>query len=231
MRNLLWKDYIGASKSENTLEYYKKLYGSVDGASKVIEYHLREKEVSSLEGLYGTVEAIDDMVFGQFIIAERALASGLEPYEALSALAVAVVRPIDDKEYDNTDRAKELQHADDLREHDAAEILKAIEEYTVIRDVFIKDTYKGVFYIENEETEDDEVIDKETESEPKTMEEHFSNNWYWYNIVRVLANEVIWEYERIYMTPMSQIAPEMAFRRHKDIVEEIQRKRNEMLSK
>lgn len=221
MRTLTWREYLGSLDAEDESAYYTELYGDVDKARIIVNHNLKNKNILGLKGLFNTVDSIDKMPFGQFIMAESALSSGHSNSDALRMLANAVIRPIGDKEFDNTDDKKEEIHQSQLLVFDAIEILNEIDMYIVIRNEFIKEKYAGVFYKkDSEETDNNEY----EESALEAAEANFSKQWYWYNIIRVLANENIMEYENILMMKMQDIAPELAFRRQRQIIEEIREK-------
>ena len=231
MVNLSWGSYLEALKSEDSLAYYANKYGNEDIAKKVIDYHMVTKELVGISDRFNLVSDINTIPFGQFIMAEKALSSGLEKADAMYGLSLAVIRPLSDKEFDNTDVSKEEANTDDIINYDAAEILNTLEEYVQLRDEFVNTTYNGVFYaaVDKEESGED-VKEIDEEDDEKTPEELFSSQWYWYSIVRSLAGESIWNYERILMTTMGDIAPELAYRRHKQIIEDAAQRRRDALN-
>jgi len=230
MVNLLWRDYIKAIESGDAMSYYSTIYGSEEIALVVVDYWMNQYKPLGLDGMFNLVESINTMPFGQFIAGETALTSGFDKHKALEILSLTVLRPIEDVEFDNTDRVKEARHVEDVMNTQAAEVLNEIEKYVGIRDTFVNNTYAGVFYqIQNEVVEEEE--DKSEYTADDTMEEQFSKQWYWYAIIRTLANEVMWDYERVMMTPMNIVAPELAYKRHRQIVEEIREKRRNILNK
>ena len=230
MRNLLWKDYLQALSSDDTVGYYTKKYGSIESAGTIVDYHMNIKEKYGLKGVYRLISDINDIPFGQFIAMEKALSSGLDKHEALEILSIYVLRPIKDVIFDNTDVLKESEHVASIMEYDAAEVLYEVERYVEMRDKYVNETYNGVFYIPNRK-EDNEEDSEDNDKEELTTDEKFSKTWYWYNIVRALAHEIIWDYERVLMTPMSLVAPELARNRHYQLVEEEHEKRRQMLNK
>ena len=70
---------------------------------------------------------------------------------------------------------------------------------------------------------------EEEEEEKKELvgEDLFYNQWYWYNIVRTLAQEDIRRYEEIYMMKMNIILPEMSFLAQKSKIEKMNQRKME----
>ena len=76
--------------------------------------------------------------------------------------------------------------------------------------------------------------DKETEEEEveeKTSDMIFSQQWYWYSIVRMLANEDVTKYSQIYMLPMSTVLPEMSYLAQKTKIESAKQRQEQALRK
>ena len=65
-----------------------------------------------------------------------------------------------------------------------------------------------------------EVEDEEDEDEVSTpIDSSFNQQWYWYSIVRSLAQEDIRRYEEIYMLKMNTVLPEMSYLAQRNKVE------------
>ena len=91
--------------------------------------------------------------------------------------------------------------------------------------VLFKD-FAGVFYDSKEDEEEEE--DEQTE---KTSEKLFQSQWYWYSIVRMLAQEDVRRYAEIYMLPMNTVLPEMSYLAQKNKIEDANRRQSEALRK
>jgi len=92
--------------------------------------------------------------------------------------------------------------------------------------VLFKD-FAGVFY---DLKEDDEEQEEEEQGE-KTSEMLFQSQWYWYSIVRMLAQEDIRRYAEIYMLPMGSVLPEMSYLAQKNKIDDANRRQSEALRK
>lgn len=225
MQLLTWKEYLGAMASTDVLAYYTKLYGNYAKAAAIVNYNMNERAVVGIDNHFSLIRDINKIVFGQFISAERALTSGLPNHIALDLLAKAVIRPKGDKVFDNTDENKESLLESMIYYSEASEILSEIEKYTELRNDFINVKYNGVFYLPNrEKIAEQESEEQDVPTAQETAEKNFEKQWYWYSIVRSLANEDISRYEEILMTEMGVIAPELAYKRHKQIIEEAREK-------
>ena len=64
-----------------------------------------------------------------------------------------------------------------------------------------------------------EENETENKEESSTDESLFSQQWYWYSVVRMLANEDITKYDDIYMLKMSIVMPEMSYLAQKNKIE------------
>jgi hypothetical protein len=85
-----------------------------------------------------------------------------------------------------------------------------------------------VFY---EVPDEDEEEQEEEDVEQKTSESLFRQQWYWYSIVRTLANEDVTKYEQIYMLKMSTVLPEMSYLAQKDKIDGANRRKEQALNK
>ena len=222
-----WKQYLESVAYEDPIEYFKEQY---DGSEKIARLAVILAGLPSdadLSERYNIITNIDEIPFGQFIACERAVSMGLPMQEALKILAQNVLRPKSDEEFDNTDPIKEQKHLDMLDEEAAADITSVLNKFSSLRKNYVHRTYNGVFYKEYQEPSEDE----EEDDTPPTAEERYAKNWYWYVIMREIANQDIFRYEQVLMLPMSVITPELAYRRHTQRMEEIERKRNEQLNR
>lgn len=223
-----WEDYLIAIKREDPLDYYTEIYGSRNIAQLAVIIESKKEIENDLDERYRVITNIDDMVFGQFISAEKAITAKEEKIIGMELLSYAIIRPLQDIEFDNTDTEKEIKLIKSIRDEDAFVILNELQKYAGLRKRYVHGKYNGVFYkIYNGEDDDD---DDDPTEEDLTAEVKFSNEWYWYVIMRSLALEDMDRYEQILMTKMSEIAPELAFRRQRDIIEDARRRRQEQIN-
>ena len=233
IQELTFRDYLAASDAKEQMDYYINLFGDVETAMVMITYHLKTKTPRGLGGVFKTIKDVSDMTFGQFISAEVVLSSGNNSVENIKKLATIIIRPLDEEYYSNDDEEAEKALEETILNYDAREIVEEIERFKDIRDKFIKEKYRGVFYMvdrENKELTEEEVSGKNKE------QDEFVKQWYWYAITRRLAEENIVirqdtsvsKFENALNTKMSFVAPDIAYNRHKQILEEIEEKKRKM---
>jgi len=92
------------------------------------------------------------------------------------------------------------------------------------RDKILFNDFAGVFY---EKPEEDDIED----AEEAVAKDKFSQQWYWYNIVRMLSGEDIHRYEKTYMLPMNVVLPEMSFLAQKNKIESARQRQSEAMRK
>lgn len=170
---------------------------------------------------------IEDMVFGQFIMAEQILTgkAGLNNHTADLELAKLIIRPIEDGVFDNEDGHKEIANEQDLMSYDVREVYYVLERFVKRRNKTMFEDYSGVFYDPKEEEEEEEegTINQEAPN--------FHQQWYYYSLVRMLANEDITKYDEIYMLPMKAVLPEMSYLSQKRKIEAAEQRKQQALSK
>ena len=220
-----WIDYV---ESNGDLEsHLLSKYSNIEVGSIIRLFNSRKPLL--LDAKFNLVSSIGNMVFGQFIMAERALTTMDNHYESLRELANSIIRPLEDSVFDNTDDGKELLLRAEIMDEKAKDVLEECNRYSDIRNKFVKEDFAGVFYKsdkeEEEEDEDEDDIDDES------FEAKFSRDWYWYTIVNSLASDDILKHEAIYMMKMRDVAPHLAYLRMKGIIDYKQRKAEEMASK
>jgi hypothetical protein len=169
---------------------------------------------------------VEDMVFGQFIMVEQILTgkAGLSGYQSDLELAKLVIRPVEDAVFDNEDGHKEIANEEDILSYDVREVYYVLERFTKRRNKTMFEDYSGVFYDPKEELEEEEgsVPDEGP---------NFHQQWYYYSLVRMLANEDITKYNEIYMLPMKEVLPEMSYLSQKRKIESAEQRKQEALSK
>ena len=220
-----FKEYI---EGYNDLKkYMSEKYGVVNGLSRINRFEQRAP--FRLDHKFNIVQSIDDMVFGQFIMMERSLTLNKEYNNALYGLATTILRPISDNVFDNTDYEKEIENTEKILNSKAKDVINECVIMSQKRNVYIKETYAGVFYKSSDETQGDE--DEDEPDEIDTLEEKFGRDFYWHALVHALANERFLDHEAILMMKMADVAPHLAFLRMKGLIEYKQRKMREMASK
>jgi len=168
---------------------------------------------------------VEDMVFGQFIMVEQILTgkAGLNSHTSDLELAKLIIRPESDGVFDNEDGHKEISNEEDILSYDVREVYYVLERFTKRRNKTMFEDYSGVFYDPKEEVEDDDTIPDDGPN--------FHQQWYYYSLVRMLANEDITKYNDIYMLPMKEVLPEMSYLSQKRKIEAAEQRKQEALSK
>lgn len=158
-----------------------------------------------------------DLVLGQFIMVEQIL-TGRFKFNDSSAqdleLMTYILRPIDEEYFDNTDQSKEAEHREAILNTPVQDLYNAVNKFLANREKVLFKQFSGVFYA----TPDDVDDDQEEFSTP-TPDELFNQQWYWYSIVRMLAQEDIRRYDEVYMLKMSVVLPEMSYLAQKNKID------------
>jgi len=162
----------------------------------------------------------DELVFGQFMYIEQQITSNVETANKLLNIASYVLRPINDKVFDNEDMDKEESHISNVLSEPCENVLRVVNNYTEERNEYINVKYKGVFYKVRDEEDDDEDDSENVDNE--------DDNLYWYSLVRILSNEVFHDYGKTRMASMMDVAPEVYYLRKEEQKAERERKIEEM---
>jgi hypothetical protein len=141
------------------------------------------------------------MSLTQFILLEHTIKNGFDE----SSIAALIIRPKDEPEFDNTDQEKEEKLMDSIYEEDAVAVSHIIKSMMQNRDYVLFTKFEGVIYNRIEPIEGEE---EEEPDEPDT----FNERWFWYSIVRALANEDLTKFQFVYDMKMSDVLVEMAYR-------------------
>lgn len=151
-----------------------------------------------------------DMVLGQFIMVEQILTGKFDfrdEFDMDVELAAYLLRPKDEIEFDNEDPLKEQQVRKKIMDTPVQDFYSAINKFLLDRERVLFHQFSGVFYeTPDEEEETDEEVD--TSDYNETV---FNQQWYWYSIVRTLAQEDITRFADIYMLKMNVVLPEMSY--------------------
>ena len=174
---------------------------------------------------FNIYEKITDLHLGQFIMLEQLITSN-EKYENRVdndlEIAKLIIRPKHQKEFDNEDLESEKQNTEDILNSDVRNVYGCINKFMKDREYVLFKQFSGVFYNIKDYSEEEEEEKKEL-----VGEDLFYNQWYWYNIVRTLAQEDIRRYEEIYMMKMNIILPEMSFLAQKSKIEKMNQRKME----
>ena len=171
----------------------------------------RVREMSKRYNLYTNIL---HMKLGQFIMLESQIRSKNSRDEVIASL---VIRPKDEDAYDNEDAAREEEITKTLYSEHILDIHSVILSMMLNRDFILFTKFSGVIYnrVENEEEEEEQE-----EGESNTIgDEEFNSQWFWYRIVRDLAQGDIRRFNDIYDLRMSVVMVELSFLAQKSILE------------
>ena len=174
---------------------------------------------------FNIYDNIVDLHLGQFIMLEQTITSNEKyKYKVDNDLDIAklILRPKHQKEFDNEDTEAEKENLEKILDSDVRNVYGCINKFMKDREYVLFKQFSGVFY--NIKDYDEE---EEEEKEALVGEDLFHNQWYWYNIVRTLAQEDIRRYEEIYMLKMNVVLPEMSFLAQKSKIEKMRNKKME----
>ena len=226
---ITYRDYLDAVKSGNVEEYIKGKFGEAEA-----NFHLYRRKPEDLSYGFKVVRDYEkDLTWGQFIAIENLLMRGSKD-EILDKLPCLIIRGENEDIFSNDDPNYEKALCYTIKDLPAGDVINEISNFYDLREAFLSKKYNGVFYKEKEE----ENEDKEEEKKDKKPDpyEQFSSQWYWYVLTRELAidNIVITQdvskskIENALDTRLGLVAPEIAFKRQKGMLEEFEEKKMKM---
>lgn len=171
---------------------------------------------------------VNNLVLGQFIMLEQIITgkTQLPEYQIDLEILKLILRPKHHTLFDNEKQQDEKDNEYKILNTDVLDVYAALNLFLENRNKTLFKDFSGVFYDVNDEEDQEE--DKASE---KTSEMLFQSQWYWYSIVRMLAQEDIRRYPDIYMLPMSTVLPEMSYLAQKNKIEDAQRRQSEAMRK
>ena len=169
------------------------------------------------------------LVLGQFIMLEQII-TGKTKYatDAENDLAIAqlILRPKHHNDFDNENTEDETVNDEAILNTPVEDIYRILTKFLDNREFVLFKQFSGVFY---------EIPDEDEEAEEEkgtaTAEQLFSQQWYWYSMVRMLAQEDITRYSEIYMLKMSTVMPEMSFIAQRSKIESARQRQGEAMRK
>ena len=169
-----------------------------------------------------------ELVLGQFIMLEQIITGKTQfktDAENDLALAQLIMRPKHHKTFDNEDSVVEEQNKNNILNTPAQDVYDVLSTFLKNREFILFKQFSGVFYELPDEDEENE------EGDDPTAEQLFSQQWYWYSMVRMLAKEDITKYEEIYMLKMAVVMPEMSYIAQKNKIESARQRQSEAMSR
>jgi hypothetical protein len=177
--------------------------------------------VRSMSDKFNLYINILSMSLGQFIMLESEIRSSNTSDEKVASL---IIRPKDEKDYDNIDHEREEKILESILGEDVLDVYSVIGSMMLNREYMLFTKFSGVLYNRIEEQEEE---DEEEEKSDKIGEEEFSSQWFWYRIVRELAQGDITRFNDIYDLKMSVVMVELAFLAQKAILENARQRAEE----
>lgn len=171
-------------------------------ADRLDEGSFRVVDASSISERYNVFTDILKMSLTQFILLEYAIKNDFDE----AGIAGLIIRPKDELEFDNTDQDKEEALMSAIYEEDAIAVGYIIKSMMQNRDYVLFTKFEGVIYNKIE------AFDGEEEDEEPGEPDTFNERWFWYSIVRALANEDLTKFQFVYDMKMSDVLVEMAYR-------------------
>ena len=184
--------------------------------SEVYPLNMSWNDSYSVHKKFKTYTDVMELVLGQFIMIEQII-TGKTKFETDSendlAIAQLLIRPKDQEVFDNEDFTLEENNKNKILELPVTEVYSVLKKFLDSREFILFKQFAGVFY----ETPEEDI--SEDEKNEVTSESLFSQQWYWYSMVRMLAKEDITRYDDIYMLKMSTVMPEMSYLAQKNKIE------------
>jgi len=200
----------------NFIAFFEEVYPVQDNM-------LGDEKLNEEKKVYSDVNSL---VLGQFIMLEQIITGKTKLPDHLIDLEIAklIIRPSQDKVFDNEDVSKESDNQDYILNSDVRRVYYVLNTYIDNRNKILFEDFAGVFYEANDE-------DEEGESEDVGSDMLFNQQWYWYSIVRMLSGEDIHKYEQTYMLPMRTVLPEMSYLAQKSKIEAANHRQQEAMRK
>lgn len=158
-----------------------------------------------------------ELTLGQFIMVEQIMTGKFKFAKEVDMeieLAKYILRPLNELEFDNTDKQSEAVNVKNILSLPVQSFYNAINKFLRNREHVLFKQFAGVFYETPTDDDDDNGIDTQAQQEAS-----FQQQWYWYSIVRELAQEDIRRYDEIYMLKMKTVLPEMSYLAQKNKIE------------
>lgn len=194
-------------------------------------YPLRQEKLVTkyIDDNFTPYSDVFSLVLGQFIMIEQILTGKFKfknEWDQDLELMTYILRPKDEEQFDNTDAVKEAKHREAILNTPVQDLYSAINKFLDNRELVLFKQFSGVFYSSPEEEEED----PDSFSTP-TPDEMFNQQWYWYSMVRMLAQEDIRRYDDIYMLRMNVVLPEMSYLAQKNKIDAANARQEAALSR
>lgn len=172
----------------------------------------------SITGNFIYYDNVMELTLGQFIMIEQIMTGKFKFAKEVDMeveLAKYILRPLNESEFDNTDKEYEGKNLQNILSLPVQSFYNAVNKFLRNREHVLFKQFAGVFYeTPTDDEDDDNGIDTQAQQEAS-----FQQQWYWYSIVRELAQEDIRRYDEIYMLKMKTVLPEMSYLAQKNKIE------------
>ena len=207
----------------------------VDTTRKIVETYpidMKGDISDDIKSKFNITTSVMELVLGQFIMLEQII-TGKTRYatdaENDFAIAQLILRPKHHILFDNDNDEDEKNNTNALLDSPVEDIYRVLTKFLDNREFILFKQFSGVFYEMPDKDEEDEEV--EQTQEELTAEQLFSQQWYWYSMVRMLAQEDITRYSEIYMLKMSIVMPEMSFIAQRSKIESARQRQGEAMRK
>tara|TARA_R110000796_G_scaffold16612_8_gene51802 strand:- start:1030 stop:1755 length:726 start_codon:yes stop_codon:yes gene_type:complete len=235
---ITFKQHLSISKSASSVDDINTYLESLKPIERIDfldafeeTYPIKQTEfvTSYIKDNFNFHDNVNDLVLGQFIMIEQIITGKIKfdnDSDMDLEIAKLLLRPLDHEIFDNEDIEVEKKNEKRILDSPVQDIYSLVTKYIKNREFLLFKQFSGVFYdaVEQEDTEDDDHIPVSPSADMV-----FNNQWYWYTIVRMLAQEDIRRYDEIYMLKMSVVLPEMSYLSQKNKIEGAQRRQDAAL--
>lgn len=188
------EEFVASLTPAEKIEVIRSLDNDIDGKNGLFD-------ASSMYEKYTIYTDVLKMTLTQFIYLEYALKAGRAFANEVAAI---IIRPKDEVQFDNTNQLAEENLSAMIDEEEYDGVSQIIQSMLRTRDYVLFTKFEGVVYNKLEPSEDEE--------EEKTGDVDFNERWFWYSIVRTLANEDLQKFQFVYDMRMSDVLVELAYR-------------------
>lgn len=235
---ITFKQHLSISKSASSVDDINTYLESLKPIERIDfldafeeTYPIKQTEfvASYIKDNFNFHDNVNDLVLGQFIMIEQIITGKIKfdnDSDMDLEIAKLLLRPLDHKIFDNEDIEAEKKNEKRILDSPVQDIYSLVTKYIKNREFLLFKQFSGVFYdaVEQGDTEDDDHVPVSPSADMV-----FNNQWYWYTIVRMLAQEDIRRYDEIYMLKMSVVLPEMSYLSQKNKIEGAQRRQDAAL--
>lgn len=174
---------------------------------------------------FETIDDLNDISFGHFIILEKILALEIDDYEKkIEIIAPYILRPLGEAKLDNEDAEKENIHTDEVMNEPIGNVMGAFNRFLELRKTYLFKTYNGVIYGILDEDDDDDEEEGTDVGTGQSAREFHTKKFFWNTMIDTVAGGDIFRYSDVVDLPMSTVMPYLAQKKSLQIVENLEHK-------